>query len=353
MTVATPSLEELVAAAVPFRVPLRTRFRGVTYREGILFRGPRGAGEFAPFDDYDAVAAARWLAAAVDAAWAQPPLAVRDCVAVNAIIPDVDLDTTRELARAAALAGCDTMKIKVATAAADAAEKSITSERDLLRVAAVRTVLNEVFGAGHGRIRIDANAAWQVEDAIHVLPLLHDAAGGLEYVEQPCVELADCAQVRAATSVPIAIDEGLRRADVFDEQTLAAIRDAADVVIVKPIPLGGAAATLRIVEQVGRPVVVSGSMDTSVGLSYVLATACALPSVELACGLGTGSLLAGDLTKSTLLPVAGQMHRTVVELDDEALRNHSIAQSDPRWSWWMRRLHEVAAHVPAIGSVTP
>jgi len=34
-------------------IPMRTRFRGITVREGMLLRGPAGWGEFCPFADYD------------------------------------------------------------------------------------------------------------------------------------------------------------------------------------------------------------------------------------------------------------------------------------------------------------
>ncbi len=37
-----------------FAIPLHTRFRGITVREGMLLRGPAGWGEWSPFLDYDA-----------------------------------------------------------------------------------------------------------------------------------------------------------------------------------------------------------------------------------------------------------------------------------------------------------
>ena len=37
-----------------FSIPLRTRFRGLTEREGLLLEGPAGWGEFSPFLEYDA-----------------------------------------------------------------------------------------------------------------------------------------------------------------------------------------------------------------------------------------------------------------------------------------------------------
>ena len=45
-------LKEL--AVKVFSIPLRTRFRGITVREGVLLEGPAGWGEFSPFLEYDA-----------------------------------------------------------------------------------------------------------------------------------------------------------------------------------------------------------------------------------------------------------------------------------------------------------
>ncbi len=58
-----------------FSIPLRTRFRGITEREGVLIEGPAGWGEFSPFLEYDAATAAPWLDCAREAAdvgWPDP-----------------------------------------------------------------------------------------------------------------------------------------------------------------------------------------------------------------------------------------------------------------------------------------
>ena len=48
-----------------FAIPMRTRFRGITVREGALIQGPAGWGEFSPFTEYGPRECARWLACAV------------------------------------------------------------------------------------------------------------------------------------------------------------------------------------------------------------------------------------------------------------------------------------------------
>ena len=60
-------------------------------------------------------------------------------------------------------------------------------------------------------------------------------------------------------------------------------------------------------EACGLPVVVSSAVDTSVGLAAGVALAAALPELPYACGLGTMSLLAGDVTAGPLVPEAGEL----------------------------------------------
>ena len=42
-------LRELLGTLRAFAIPMRTRFRGITLREGALIEGPAGWGEFSPF----------------------------------------------------------------------------------------------------------------------------------------------------------------------------------------------------------------------------------------------------------------------------------------------------------------
>jgi hypothetical protein len=74
----------------PFRLPLRTRFRGLDERRGCLIEGDVGWGEFAPFPDYPPEADARWLTCALEQADGRWPPVVRDSVEVNAIVPQRD-----------------------------------------------------------------------------------------------------------------------------------------------------------------------------------------------------------------------------------------------------------------------
>ncbi len=325
MPLADPGLAAVLDAAMPFALPLKRRFRGIDMREGMLIRGPRGWGEFAPFDDYTDAAAARWLDSAIEAAFGEWPAAVRGEVAVNAIIPAVPSADAAGLARDAVLrTGCTTIKVKVGDP--DLAD-------DEARVASIRDVLDTTLGRGVGRIRIDANAAWDVAHAEVALRRL--GAYGLEYVEQPCRTVEELREIRSRIDVPIAVDETVRTADAPRRLRL---RDIADVAVVKPAPVGGVRAALRIADALDVPVVISSSLDSSVGLNVGIATAAALDELPYACGFGTGALLAADVTERPRVPVDGALFVERVLPDLPSLLAARDRLDEERAAWWRQRL---------------
>ena len=268
--------------------PLADRFRNLDVRDGVLLRGPAGWAEFSPFWDYDDAECVPWLRAAVEAATLSFPDAVRTSVPVNATVPAVGPERAAEIVRAS---GCATVKVKVAQAGQSLAD-------DLDRVAAVRDALGPA-----GAIRVDANAAWSVDEAVAALPRIDRAAGGLQYAEQPCAAVDDLARVRRAVAVPIAADESIRRAS----DPHAVVRaEAADVIVVKVQPLGGVRACLALAEELGLPVTVSSALESSVGVAAGVALAAALPRTNAA-GLATVAMLRADVAATPLLPVAGEL----------------------------------------------
>src|ERR1700678_4337525 len=174
---------------------MRTKFRGITVREGALIQGPAGWGEFSPFAEYGPAESARWLASAIESAVIGWPEPVRGSVGVNVTVPAVGPDVAHKIV---ANSGCRTAKVKVAEPGQAAAD-------DLDRVAAVRDALGPL-----GKIRVDANGGWDVEQAASMLSRL--AGFGLEYAEQPCATLAELAALRKRVNVPLAADESIRKA---------------------------------------------------------------------------------------------------------------------------------------------
>ena len=283
-----------------FDVPMRVRFRRQDRRSGVLLHGPAGWGEFSPFPDYDARACAPWLAAAREAATVGWPAPLRQQIAVNTTVPAVGPDQAHAMTLAS---GCRTAKVKVA-------EPGQTLGDDLARVEAVRAALGP-----EGRVRVDANAAWSVDEAVTALKALDEF--DLEYAEQPVRSLAEMAALRRRVDVRLAVDESIRTAD--DPLHVAGL-EAADVVVLKVQPLGGVRRCLEVADACGLPVVVSSAIETSIGIAAGVALAASLPDLPFACGLGTVQLLEADVTTDPMLPVEGMLPVRRVEPDLDLVR---------------------------------
>ncbi|MDQ3982523.1 MAG: O-succinylbenzoate synthase, partial [Actinomycetota bacterium] len=162
--------------------------------------------------------------------------------------------------------------------------------------------------------RVDVNGAWDVATAERNIKALDRY--DLEYVEQPVATLEEMAELRRRVDVPLAADESVRTAD--DPLRVKGL-DAVDVVILKVQPLGGVRRALDVAEAAGLPAVVSSAVETSVGLAAGLALAAALPELPYACGLGTVSLLEGDVVDDPLVPVDGALAVRRPLVDEVAL----------------------------------
>ncbi|HIW30495.1 MAG TPA: o-succinylbenzoate synthase [Candidatus Luteococcus avicola] len=307
-----------------WQVPMRTRFRGITTREGMLVRGAAGWAEWSPFTEYDDAEAANWWAAAREAAETGFPAPVRDRVAVNVTVPAVDFAQAHAIVSGSS---CRTAKVKVA-------ERGQYLSDDLDRIEAVRDAIGP-----RGRIRVDANGGWDVETAVDALKQL--GRFGLEYAEQPCASVEELAQLRRELArrgidVPIAADESIRRA--ADPQRVVEL-EAADVAVLKVQPLGGVRRCLELAEQLGLPVVVSSALETSVGIRMGVALAAALPELPYACGLNTLALFADDVAAVPLVATDGSLLVRDVLVDGDALAR--LAAPSGREQWWTQRLARV------------
>ncbi|MFB8368028.1 o-succinylbenzoate synthase [Pseudarthrobacter sp. NPDC055928] len=331
---ALPSLDELLASAYVVSLPMRVKFRGIMEREALLLRGPAGWGEFCPFPEYGDAEASRWLAAAVEAGWDGFPAPLRSTIPVNATVPAISADRVPELL--ARFGRVDAVKVKVA-------ERGQTLDDDAARLDAVRSLLPRAA------IRVDANGAWDVPAAVQALTRL--AAVGLEYAEQPVPTIEGLAEVRSllrAAGIPvlIAADESVRKES---DPLRVARAGAADLIVVKVAPLGGVRRALDIVAQAGLPAVVSSALDTSVGIRAGLALAASLPELPYACGLGTVSLFASDVTTDPLVADDGAIRLRDVSADAGLLERYAAPAE--RRDWWLARLRRVHALVAA--SIAP
>jgi O-succinylbenzoate synthase len=245
---------------------------------------------------------------------------------VNATLPAVAPDQVAAiLARFGSFA---TVKIKVA-------ESGQSKTEDIQRIKAVR----EIYPVA--KIRLDANGNLEVEQALELIRDLNSQGIELEYFEQPVATIAELAEVKLTLAkekipVKIAADESVRK--VTDPLAVAQA-NAADILVLKVAPLGGIYRSLEIAKEAGLPVVISSALDSSVGISMGAHLAALLPELNFDCGLGTASLLAGDVTRNPLMPVDGQIDVERVKVDQEKLQ---IFQADDhRVDWWLERLERV------------
>jgi L-alanine-DL-glutamate epimerase-like enolase superfamily enzyme len=305
------------------RAPLRTSYGTVAERE--LFtvaldddEGPTGYGEAAPLPAYDGVSPERVLQAlesyrpvlmqsagatgpqlidacrrvcdepvalaAVDLAlWdragrrAGRPLAAlltdapADAVAVNATLAATDRAGAAEQAAAAVAAGYGCLKVKVGVG------------DDAGRLAAVRAAAGPEVS-----LRIDANGAWDVEQAVRAIDAL--AAVGLELVEEPTHGLEAVRAVRERVAARVAIDETAAEHGALG----AGVADAVCLKISRCGGIGGLLAAATLVRASGAEVYLASTYDGPLGIAAAVHVAAALASRGPLppCGLATLGLFA-------------------------------------------------------------
>jgi o-succinylbenzoate synthase len=204
--------------------------------------------------------------------------AVRDSVPVNATIGVGDPEQAATAAEQAVAEGFETLKIKVG-----AGELS----NDIDRVRAVEAAVSDTIS-----VRVDANGAWTPSTAREAVESF--AALGIEYVEQPVpADQLDAMTSLRGHGVEIAADEALATHD--PAAVLSA--EAADVLVLKPMALGGVDRAREVAlsaYQRGVDTVVTTTIDAAVARTAAVHLAASLPTVR-ACGFATAQLLESDL----------------------------------------------------------
>jgi L-Ala-D/L-Glu epimerase len=324
----------LLRLSIPFREPFATASGVVAARDLLLLRleddGVEGYGEAAPFEPYDGVPLERVADALLNGGlgagdappqarageeMAQLDLTARregravgdpgaEAIAVNHTLPAGPPEEIAAAAGRAARAGYSCFKLKVGL------------PDDAERVAAVRGAIGS-----WPALRVDANGAWTVEEAVERLPEI--AAHDIELFEQPCSTLAELAEVRRALRVPIAADESVATAADVEAAVEA---EACDAVNVKLGASGGFTAareTLRAATASGLEPYLSSTLDGPWGIAAALQLA-ASEDVSLACGLATLELFDAELVDALPRPSVGlqavpQGPGLGVEVDEAAL----------------------------------
>jgi L-Ala-D/L-Glu epimerase / N-acetyl-D-glutamate racemase len=185
-------------------------------------------------------------------------------VRCNATLAAGEPRDVADRARDWASRGFDSFKLKVGM------------EGDVEQVGAVREALGP-----DARLRLDANGAWTVDEAITKLGELEWL--DIELVEQPVAALSDMALVRRRTTVPVAADESVTG---VDDARKALETKACDLATVKLAKVGGTVAIRAIADVI--PVYLSSALDGPVGIAAALHAAQLLPRSGFAGGLAHG-----------------------------------------------------------------
>jgi L-alanine-DL-glutamate epimerase-like enolase superfamily enzyme len=201
-------------------------------------------------------------------------------VVCNATLDAREPDSAGALAARQAAAGFHTFKVKVGTGA------------DLERIAAVRAAIPR-----HAHIRIDANGAWSVDQAISTLTRLLPC--GIELAEQPSMGLNAMREVRTRTPIPLVADESV--ASPADAHAAYAAR-ACDAATIKLAKVGGPLEALRIAAIL--PSYLSSALDGPIGIAAAAHTVQALPAGGFASSLAHG-LATLDMFETTYAPIGG------------------------------------------------
>jgi O-succinylbenzoate synthase len=319
-----PTADELLANVRVVALPLRTQFRGLTVRETMLIAGANenSWGEFAAFTEYDDDESAPWLASAIEQAWHLGPNRderpiFRDEVRTNATLPAVSAGEVPDVL--GRFGDFRTVKVKVA-------ETGQTLDDDVARVRAARE-----FVGDSGRVRIDANGGWNVDEAEHAIRA-HEQFD-LEYVEQPCATVDELYEIKTRVhglGIPIAADESVRKAA---DPVAVARAGAADILVVKVAPLGGVRRALEIIDEAGLPVVVSSALESSIGLAASFDLASRIETLDYDCGIATNVLFERDIIPPGVS--FGTWTAAPGIVDETAARELSV--SPERAQWWRER----------------
>jgi o-succinylbenzoate synthase len=301
--------------SIPLKRPFVTAGGVVTARELVLLRvqasdGNVGFGEAAPFEPYDGVPLERAVAALTGAGGRRPaqaraaeeiarldlrarqderPLAepVKESLPVNMTLAAGPPDEIAARAREGVRDGYACFKLKV----------GLPDDAD--RVAAVR----EAVGPWPA-LRVDANGAWSVNEAVHAIRAIEDH--DLEFVEQPCRSLRELAEVRQRVSTPIAADESVTS---MRELRRALDQEACDVVNVKLAGAGGFNAARELLREArahGLDAFLSSTLDGPWGIAAALQLA-ASEGLSLACGLATLELFDARIARALPPPRRGTL----------------------------------------------
>lgn len=307
-------------------VALTDEVDGHSVYEGMLVEGPQGWGEFSAPRDCDDRRAARWLTAAIEVGTVGWPDPVRGRVPVAVTVPAVNADRARQIVEQS---GCRSAAVRVGANPA----------ADMARLEAVRDALGS-----DGAIRAVAGGSWDADTATAMVAELNRAAGGLEFVVQPCVSLGEIASLRKRIGIPIAVEQSWRDAEDPLGRDLAG---SADIVVLRVGAMGGVRRAMRVADESGLPAVVAAAPQSTIGLCGALALAGVLADDGYACEIAA-TLMTGDLVSANraLRPDDGSLPVAPMPPGPDPVQLERFTVTDPASiDWWRRRMSSVVQYL--------
>jgi o-succinylbenzoate synthase len=145
---------------------------------------------------------------------------------------------------------------------------------------------------GKSLLRLDANLAWSLEDALHFLQNINRK--NIEYIEEPLKKYDGLQILFDKTNIPIALDENILRIPAHSFIPPSWLK----AIVIKPTAIGGLEKSIQLIrfaEENGIKPVVSDTFQSGVGLSLLIAISTAINKKDIAMGFDTYSWLKEDI----------------------------------------------------------
>lgn len=173
----------------------------------------------------------------------------REIINVNAVIPFGKSDEIISIIESKVSLGYQTFKIKIG-------KNDFTDDLNLLELIHAR-FQNKI------KIRLDANCAWDFEQAVEYINRL--SKFNIEYIEQPVKRLDELVELAKSNIIPIAVDESINS---ISEAINILTNSPIEFLVIKPSIIGGIRETARIIKlanETNKQVIISSSFEGPIG----------------------------------------------------------------------------------------
>jgi o-succinylbenzoate synthase len=242
----------------------------------------------------------------------------QDLLKINGLIGAVQPEYATEKTIKLLNSGYTCLKIKFSS------RNDLEFASDLARFQAViagikiyftQTYFTQIISHKKILLRLDVNQSWQLEQALVYMQKLQNHLScelyeldrlfsdnqpliAIEYIEQPVANLMDLKTLTQQNILPVAADESCRNLTQIRE---IIIQKAANILVLKPMVLGGILTTFTAVNESrnhGIASVLTSSLDGAIAEFYNTNLGIYLAKqgyIDRHCGLGTGNLFVENL----------------------------------------------------------